>query len=153
MSTPMQRLGELGLALPAVAAPVANYLPYVRTGNLLFIAGNVSRDAGGKTLPGKLGESMSVEEGYAAARSAGLYALAAMNEAAGSLDNVVRIVRMLGMVNCTSDFGAQPQVINGASDLFVEVMGDAGRHSRAAVGMASLPAGAAVEIEVICEVA
>ena len=153
MSTPMQRLGELGLALPEVAAPVANYLPYVRTGNLLFIAGNVSRDADGKTLPGKLGETMNVEEGYAAARSAGLYALAAMNEAAGSLDNVVRIVRMLGMVNCTPDFGAQPQVINGASDLFVEVVGDAGRHSRAAVGMASLPAGAAVEIEVICEIA
>ncbi len=151
MFTPLQRLAELGLTLPSVAAPVANYVPYARTGNLLFIAGNVSRDAEGKTLPGKLGESMSVEEGYQAARSAGLYTLAAMNEAAGSLDNVARIVRMLGMVNCTPDFGGQPQVINGASDLFVEVMGDAGRHSRAAVGMASLPAGAAVEIEVVCE--
>ncbi|MDE2766354.1 MAG: RidA family protein [Chloroflexota bacterium] len=151
MSTPLQRLVELGLTLPPVAAPVANYLPYARTGNLLFIAGNVSRDVDGKTLPGKLGETMSVEEGYAAARSAGLYALAAMNDAAGSLDNVARIVRMLGMVNCTPDFGGQPQVINGASDLLGEVMGDAGRHSRAAVGMASLPAGAAVEIEVVCE--
>ena len=153
MPTPSERLRELGLTLPAVAAPVANYVAYARTGDLLFIAGQISRNADGSNLGGKLGESMDAEQGYAAARSAGLYALAAMDAGAGGIDKVRRIVRMLGMVNCTPDFGEQPQVINGASDLFVEVFGDAGRHSRAAVGMSSLPAGAAVEIEVICEVA
>jgi enamine deaminase RidA (YjgF/YER057c/UK114 family) len=153
MPTPSERLRELGLTLPTPASPVANYVAHARTGNLLFIAGQVSRDDDGKTLTGKLGETMSVEQGYAAARSAGLYAIAAMEAGAGGIDNVRRVVRMLGMVNCAPDFGEQPLVINGASDLFVEVFGDAGRHSRAAVGMASLPAGAAVEIEVICEVA
>ncbi len=151
MATPLERLVELGLTLPEAAAPVANYVPYVRTGELLFVSGNVSRNADGSVMPGKLGVDMTVEEGYVAARSAAMYVLAAANEAAGSLDSVKRVVRMLGMVNCTPDFAQMPQVINGASDLFVDIFGDAGRHSRAAVGMASLPANSAVEIEVICE--
>ncbi len=151
MATPLERLVELGLTLPEAAAPVANYVPYVRTGELLFVSGNVSRNADGSVMPGKLGADMTVEEGYVAARSAAMYVLAAANEAAGSLDGVKRVVRMLGMVNCTPDFAQMSQVINGASDLFVDIFGDAGRHSRAAVGMASLPANSAVEIEVICE--
>ena len=146
-----ERLKSLGIELPEMAAPVANYLPYSKTGNLLFIAGQISRTKDGSNLRGKLGQDMDVEEGYAAARSAAIYTLSAIANAAGSLSNVSRIVRMLGMVNCTADFGDQPDVINGASDLFVEVFGEAGRHSRAAVGMSSLPGGAAVEIEVICE--
>ena len=146
-----ERLKSLGIELPEMAAPVANYLPYSKTGNLLFIAGQISRTKDGSNLRGKLGQDMDVEEGYDAARSAAIYTLSAIANAAGSLSNVSRIVRMLGMVNCTADFGDQPDVINGASDLFVEVFGEAGRHSRAAVGMSSLPGGAAVEIEVICE--
>ncbi len=146
-----ERLKSLGIELPEMAAPVANYLPYSKTGNLLFIAGQISRTKDGSNLRGKLGQDMDVEEGYDAARSATIYTLSAIANAAGSLSNVSRIVRMLGMVNCTADFGDQPDVINGASDLFVEVFGEAGRHSRAAVGMSSLPGGAAVEIEVICE--
>ena len=146
-----ERLKSLGIELPEMAAPVANYLPYSKTGNLLFIAGQISRTKDGSNLRGKLGQDMAVDEGYDAARSAGRYTLSAIANAAGSLSNVSRIVRMLGMVNCTADFGDQPDVINGASDLFVEVFGEAGRHSRAAVGMSSLPGGAAVEIEVICE--
>lgn len=152
MPTPNERLKELGLTLPEMAAPVANYVPYARTGNLLFIAGQVSRTPDGKTMAGKLGDTMNAEQGYAAARSAALYAISAIEQGAGGLDKVTRIVRMLGMVNCTPDFGEQPPVINGASDLLVDVFGDAGRHSRAAVGMSSLPAGAAVELEIICEV-
>ncbi|MBJ27390.1 MAG: hypothetical protein CL776_01070 [Chloroflexi bacterium] len=151
MSDQEERLKSLGIELPEMAAPVANYLPYSKTGNLLFIAGQISRTKDGSNLRGKLGQDMGVEEGYDAARSAAIYTLSAIANAAGSLSNVSRIVRMLGMVNCTSDFGDQPDVINGASDLFVEVFGEAGRHSRAAVGMSSLPGGAAVEIEVICE--
>ena len=146
-----ERLKSLGIEIPEMAAPVANYLPYSKTGNLLFIAGQISRTKDGSNLRGKLGQDMDVEEGYDAARSAAIYTLSAIANAAGSLSNVSRIVRMLGMVNCTADFGDQPDVINGASDLFVEVFGEAGRHSRAAVGMSSLPGGAAVEIEVICE--
>ncbi len=146
-----ERLKSLGIELPEMAAPVANYLPYSKTGNLLFIAGQISRTKDGSNLRGKLGQDMDVEEGYDAARSAAIYTLSAIANAAGSLSNVSRIVRMLGMVNCTADFGDQPDVINGASDLFVEVFGEAGRHSRAAGGMSSLPGGAAVEIEVICE--
>ena len=146
-----ERLKSLGIELPEMAAPVANYLPYSKPGNLLFIAGQISRTKDGSNLRGKLGQDMDVEEGYDAARSAAIYTLSAIANAAGSLSNVSRIVRMLGMVNCTADFGDQPDVINGASDLFVEVFGEAGRHSRAAVGMSSLPGGAAVEIEVICE--
>ena len=151
MSDQEERLKSLGIELPEMAAPVANYLPYSKTGNLLFIAGQISRTKDGSNLRGKLGQDMDVEEGYDAARSAAIYTLSAIANAAGSLSNVSRIVRMLGMVNCTADFGDQPDVINGASDLFVEVFGEAGRHSRAAVGMSSLPGGAAVEIEVICE--
>ena len=146
-----ERLKSLGIELPEMAAPVANYLPYSKTGNLLFIAGQISRTKDGSNLRGKLGQDMDVKEGYDAARAAAIYTLSAIANAAGSLSNVSRIVRMLGMVNCTADFGDQPDVINGASDLFVEVFGEAGRPSRAAVGMSSLPGGAAVEIEVICE--
>ena len=151
MSNPEDKLDHLGITLPEMAAPVANYVPYAKTGNLLFIAGQISRTPDGANLRGKLGLDMAIDEGYAAARSAAIYTLSAIVHAAGSLSNVSRIVRILGMVNCTPDFGDQPDVINGSSDLFVEVFGEAGRHSRAAVGMSSLPGGAAVEIEVICE--
>ena len=144
---------ELGLTLPDVPKPVANYVPFVRTGNLLFLAGQISRTPEAKTWSGKLGQTMTVDEGYQAARSAGLRAIAVMKAALGDLQRVRRIVRVLGMVNSAPDFTEQPRVMNGASDLLVGVFGEQGRHSRAAVGMASLPSGAAVEIEVIVEVA
>ena len=153
MPTAEERLTALGIALPAMAAPVANYVPFVRSGNLLFLAGQVSRASDGKSLVGKLGQTMTVDQGYQAARSAAIYAIAAMKAALGDLERVARIVRLLGMVNTSPDFDAHPQVMNGASDLLVEVFGDRGRHARAAVGMASLPMGAAVEIEVTVEVA
>ena len=151
-STAEERLQELGLTLPDVPTPVANYVPTVRTGNLLFVAGQVSRTQDGKSFRGKLGESMGVEEGYQAARSAALRALATMRAALGDLEKVRRIVRVLGMVSATPDFVDHPKVMNGASDLLVEVFGERGRHARCAVGMASLPGGAAVEIEVVAEV-
>lgn len=141
------RLEELGLTLPEVPAPAGNYVHAVRTGNLLFLAGKGSRN-----LRGKVGADVTVEEAYAAAREVGLILLAVMQQEAGSLDNVTRIVKVLGMVNATPEFGQQPQVINGCSDLFVEVLGDKGRHARSAVGMGSLPGQIAVEIEVIVEV-
>ena len=153
MPTPEERLRSLGLTLPAMAAPVANYVPFVRSGNLLFIAGQVSRGPDAKPITGKLGQTMTAEQGYEAARSAALYAMAAMKTALGGLEKVVRVVRLLGLVNATPDFGAHPQVVNGASDLLVEVFGDRGRHARVAVGVSSLPLGAAVEIEVMAEVA
>lgn len=148
---PEEQLKDLGIQLPQPAAPVANYVPYVKSGNLLFIAGQISRSPDGTNMTGKLGETMTIEEGYAAARSAAIFAIAAIKSALGDLNQVSRIVRMFSMVNCTGDFGDQPAVANGASDLFVEVFGDAGRHARCAVGHASLPGGAAIELEIIVE--
>jgi enamine deaminase RidA (YjgF/YER057c/UK114 family) len=142
-----KRLKELGIQLAAPTPPVANYVNAVRTGNLLFLAGK-----GPGAVKGKLGAEFSVEQGYQHARSVGLALLAVMKAELGSLDRVNRVVKLLGMVNGTPEFTDQPKVINGCSDLFVEVFGDKGKHARSAVGMGSLPNAIPVEIECIVEV-
>jgi len=149
---PEARLAEMGLTLPAPPRPVANYVNGVRTGNLIFLAGKGPRWPDGRELHGKLGVDVSIEEGYEGARMTALNQLAVLKEMLGNLDRVVRIVKVHGMVNSAPDFVEQPAVINGFSDLMVEVFGDRGRHARAAVGMASLPRGQAVEIEMVVEV-
>ncbi len=142
-----QRLQQLGLVLPVLPKPVANYLPYRLAGNLLFLSGQGPRDHNGVQLTGKLGAEIGVEEGYRRARLVGLGLLAAMRDALGSLDRVDFIVKLLGMVNAVPDFNDSPKVINGCSDLFVEVFGEAGRHARSAVGHVMLPNQISVEIE------
>jgi enamine deaminase RidA (YjgF/YER057c/UK114 family) len=144
-----QRLQELGIELPEPVNPLANYVRWVQTGNLLFISGTGPAD---ETQRGKLGSTMSVEEGYAAARDVGLQLIATAKAALGDLDRVKRVVKVLGMVNCTPEFAQQPQVINGCSDLLVEVFGEAGRHTRSAVGFVALPNQIPVEIECTLEV-
>ena len=146
------RLKELRIELPPVPKPGGNYVHAVRTGNLLFLAGKGPSNPDGSVPKGKVGRDVSTEEGYRHARSVGLVLLAAMKESLGSLDRVRRVVKVLGMVNSAPEFGEQPSVINGCSDLFVEVFGDKGRHARSAVGMGALPGGMTVEIEVIVEV-
>ena len=146
------RLKELGIVLPSLGTPVANYLPYRLAGNILYLAGQGPRDESGKQLTGKLGKDIGVEEGYRRARLVGLGLLAAMRDALGSLDRVDYIVKLLGMVNAVPDFNDSPKVINGCSDLFVEVFGDAGRHARSAVGNVMLPNQISVEIEGIVAV-
>ena len=146
------RLKELGIVLPSLGTPVANYLPYRLAGNILYLAGQGPRDESGKQLTGKLGKDIGVEEGYRRARLVGLGLLAAMRDALGSLDRVDYIVKLLGMVNAVPDFNNSPKVINGCSDLFVEVFGDAGRHARSAVGNVMLPNQISVEIEGIVAV-
>ena len=146
------RLKELGITLPPVTKPIGNYVNAVQTGNLLYLAGKGPTKADGSTPKGKVGREFTVEEGYEHARSVGLNLLAAMEDELGSLDRVKQVVKVLGMVNAEPDFGDQPKVINGCSDLLVEVFGDKGRHARSAVGMGSLPMGIPVEIEVIVEV-
>lgn len=152
MPTAEERLKELGLTLPEVSTPVANYVPTARTGNLVFVAGQVPRGADGSIIAGKVGDSMDVDAAYEAAKNCGLYALAALKKEIGDLENVVRAVRVMGLVNATPGFGQQPAVINGFSDLLVAVLGDRGRHSRVAYGAGSLPSGAAVEVESLFEV-
>jgi enamine deaminase RidA (YjgF/YER057c/UK114 family) len=148
------RLKEKNIALPKQATPMANYVSAVRTGNLLFLAGHGPvRQADGSYMRGKLGKDLSVEQGYQVAREVGLNLLATTRNALGSLDRVKRVVKVLGMVNSAEGFGDQPKVINGFSDLMVEVFGEAiGKHARSAVGMAELPVGIPVEIEMILEV-
>ena len=146
------KLAERGLPLPAAPKPVANYVRAVRTGNLLFLAGHGPSRDGKNQFVGKVGRDLTVEQGYQAAQLVALNCLASAKEALGDLDRVKRVVKLLGMVNCTPDFGQQPQVINGASDLLVDLYGDAGRHARSAVGMGALPGGIAVEIEMVLEV-
>ena len=147
-----RKLKELGITLAPVTPPVANYVNAVRTGNLLYLAGK-GPGLPGKPLPtGKVGRDFTIEQGYGFARETGLSLIAVMKAELGDLDRVRRIVKVLGMVNATPEFGNQPEVINGCSDLFVEVFGDRGRHARSAVGMGSLPRGIPVEIEVIVEV-
>jgi enamine deaminase RidA (YjgF/YER057c/UK114 family) len=141
------RLKQLGIILPNVPAPVANYVPYRIAGKLLFLAGQGPRDANGNLLTGKVGAEVSVEEGYNRARIIGLQLLSAARQALGSLDRVDAVVKMLVMVNAVPDFRDHPKVANGMSDLFVEVFGDAGKHARSAVGMGSLPGQISVEIE------
>jgi enamine deaminase RidA (YjgF/YER057c/UK114 family) len=145
------RLKELGLVLPVLPKPAANYLPYRLAGNLLFLAGQGPRDDKG-LLTGKLGAEITLEEGYRRARLVGLGLLAAMRDALGSLDRVDYVVKLLGMVNAVPNFNDSPKVINGCSDLFVEVFGDAGRHARSAVGNVMLPNQISVEIEGIVAV-
>jgi enamine deaminase RidA (YjgF/YER057c/UK114 family) len=145
------RLKELGIVLPPLPKPVANYLPYRLAGNILYLAGQGPRE-NGVNLSGKLGKDISIEEGYRRARLVGLGLLAAMRDALGSLDRVDYVVKLLGMVNAVPDFNDSPKVINGCSDLFVEVFGDAGRHARSAVGNVMLPNQISVEIEGIVAV-
>lgn len=149
---PEARLAELGLTLPTPPNPVANYVNGVRTGNLIFLAGKGPKYPDGTELHGKLGDTVTIEEGYKGAQMTALNQLAVLKQMLGNLDKVVRVVKVLGMVNSTPDFVQQPAVINGFSDLIVKVFGDKGRHARAAVGMASLPRGQSVEIEMIVEV-
>jgi enamine deaminase RidA (YjgF/YER057c/UK114 family) len=151
--TAEQNLKKLGIDLGAVSAPVANYVNAVQTGNLLYLAGKGPRAvAGGKRPVGKVGRDFTVEQAYQHARSVGIDLIAVMKSELGSLDRVKRVVKVLGMVNAVPEFTDHPKVINGCSDLFVEVFGDAGKHARSAVGMGSLPMGIPVEIEVIVEV-
>ena len=148
-----QRLKELGITLPAVGAPLGNYVHAKRVGNLLYLSGKGPEGADGEVPKGKLGADMSIDEGYRHARQVGLVLIAAMREALGSdLDRVQDIVKVLGMVNAAPDFEDHPKVVNGRSDLFVEIFGERGRHARSAVGMSSLPGGIPVEIEVILAV-
>ncbi len=147
--TAEEKLAALGLTLPAVRTPLANYVPFRLAGNLLYISGQGPRKDDGSYHLGKLGRDLSVEEGYGAARLVGLHLLAVAKEALGDLSRIEAVIKLLGMVNAEPDFGQQPQVINGCSDLFVEVLGEAGRHARSAVGMGSLPHGMSVEIEAI----
>src|SRR5215468_2801338 len=149
-----QRLKELGLALPQVGAPLGNYVHAKPVGNLLYLSGKGPPDGpDGKMPSGKLGAGMSIEEGYRHARGVGLVLIAAIKDAlSGDLERVEGIVKVLGMVNSAPDFEDHPKVVNGCSDLFVEVFGERGRHARSAVGMSSLPAGIPVEIEVIVAV-
>ncbi len=144
---------SLGLALPAASAPVANYVPYVRTGSLVFVSGQLPLQDGAVKYTGIVGAGVSVEDGYEAAKLCGLNLIAQVKAACdGDLDRVKRVVKLTGFVAGGADFGDQPKVMNGASDLMVQVFGDAGRHSRAAVGAPSLPRGAAVEVEAVFEV-
>lgn len=153
MSQVEAKLQAMGLELPAPPAPVANYVRAVRTGNLVFVSGHGPTRDGQLVYRGKLGADLDVETGYQAAQLVMLNCLASLKEEIGDLDRVTRVVKLLAMVNCAPDFGEQPEVINGASDLLVELYGERGRHARSAVGMASLPRQIAVEIEMIVEVA
>jgi enamine deaminase RidA (YjgF/YER057c/UK114 family) len=147
------QLQSLKIELPNAAAPMANYVPAVRTGNLLFVSGQICQWNGERRYTGKLGAEISLAEGQAAARLCGLNLLAQAKRALdGDLDRILRVVRLGGFVNAIPGFTEQPQVVNGASDLMVEVFGDAGRHARAAVGVGSLPGGAAVEVDAVFEV-
>jgi enamine deaminase RidA (YjgF/YER057c/UK114 family) len=145
-----EKLKQLGLELPSAAKPVANYVPAVRTGNLVFLSGHgpVGKD---RLIAGKLGGGLTVEEGYQAARLVALGLLGSLKALIGDLDRVRRIVKVLGMVNCDPAFMEHPRVVDGASDLLVEVFGEKGRHARSAVGMNALPFNIAVEIEMIVE--
>lgn len=148
------RLAELGIQLPKPTTPVANYVPFVITGSVVFVSGQVTIRGGTMAYVGKVGADMTVEQGYQAARICGLNLIAQFREACGGdLDRVRRVVKLGGFVNATPDFKDHPKVINGASDLMVEVFGDAGRHARFAVGAPSLPSGTAVEVDGIFEMA
>jgi enamine deaminase RidA (YjgF/YER057c/UK114 family) len=143
-----ERLQELGIELPEPVNPLATYVRFVQTGNLLFISGTGIADG----IKGKVGTDLTIEQGYQNAREVGLQIIATAKQALGDLDRVKRIVKVLGMVNCSPEFGDHPKVINGCSDLFVEVFGEAGRHTRSAVGFVALPMQIPVEIECMIEV-
>ncbi|MEL6476411.1 MAG: RidA family protein [Pseudomonadota bacterium] len=148
------KLKELGIELPDAPAPAANYVPAVLSGNMLYISGQIPVKDGAMVATGHLGGDVTVEQGQAAARQCAINILAQVKTALeGDLERIVRCVKLTGFVSCTPEFTQHPQVINGASDLMVEVLGDRGRHARAAVGMAALPLGVAVEVDAIFEVA
>ena len=151
-SDPEQKLKELKIELPEPRKPVANYVKYVRTGNLIYLAGEGPARSDGTFVTGKLGKDLTVEQGYEAARLAGINMLSTLKDAVGDLKKVKRIVKVLGLVNCTEDFKDQPKVMNGFSDLMVAVFGENGKHARSAVGANALPIGIAVEVEMIVEV-
>jgi enamine deaminase RidA (YjgF/YER057c/UK114 family) len=146
------KLKEKGIVLVPPASPVANYVNAVRVGNLLYLAGKGPQKADNTFITGKVGKDLTVEQGYEAARITALNHLAVIKNELGSLNKVKRIVKVLGMVNCTEDFKDQPKVINGYSDLMVEIFGDKGKHARSAVGMYALPFNMAVEVELIVEI-
>jgi len=146
------RIAQLGITLPDAPAPAANYVPYVQSGNLLFVSGQISAGPDG-LIRGRLGEDMDAAAGAAAARACGLALIAQARAALGSLDRIARVMKLTGFVNSTPDFTDQPEVVNGCSDLMVEVFGESGRHARAAVSAAALPRGVAVEVEAIFEIA
>jgi enamine deaminase RidA (YjgF/YER057c/UK114 family) len=146
------RLQELGIELPEVGAPVANFVLAVRTGDLVFCSGNGPMQSDGTWYTGKVGDDLTIEQGYEAARLTAIQQLAVLKAELGDLNKVKRVVKVLGMVNAAPDFTDHPKVINGFSDLMVEVFGEKGKHARAAVGMSSLPFGIACEIEMIVEV-
>jgi enamine deaminase RidA (YjgF/YER057c/UK114 family) len=147
-----QKLKELGLILPPPPKPMANYVPTVKTGNLLFVSGHGPYDDGKTKISGKVGQELTVEEGYQTARNVALNCLASIKATIGDLDKVERFVKLLGMVNCTDDFKDQPKVINGCSDLLAAIFEEVGKHARSAVGMQSLPNQIPVEIEMILEI-
>ena len=151
MSSPESRLAELGITLPEPMAPVANYVPFVLSGNMLFISGQVSAGPDGLTQ-GRLGEDLTLEQGQAAAKLCAINLIAQCKAAIGDLSRIQRVVKLGGFVNSTPDFTEQPQVINGASDFIGEALGDAGKHARAAVSSPSLPFGVAVEIEGVFQI-
>ena len=147
-----QKLNELGITLPKPPRPVANYVPAVKTGNFLFLSGHGPRNDGQTKISGKVGRELTIEEAYQTARNVGLNCLATIKDTIGDLNKVKRVVKLLGMVNCTEDFKDQPKVINGCSDLLVNIFGEAGKHARSAVGMQALPNQIPVEIEMILEI-
>lgn len=148
-----QKIKELGLQLPPVSKPIANYVKYVRTGNLLFLAGHGPSKADGTNITGKVGKDLTIEQGYEAAKITALSLIATLKDAlGGDLSKVKRIVKVNGYVNCLPDFTDQPKVINGCSDLLVAIFGERGKHARAAMGMVALPSNIAVEIELVVEV-
>ena len=146
------RLNELGLELPPPPEPGASYITFVRTGNLVYTSGHGPKRADGSSITGKVGVVLDADEAHEAARLTGLALLATLRDNLGSLDEVVRVVKVLGMVNCTTDFTDHGAVINGCSDLLIDVFGEAGRHARSAVGVGSLPSDIPVEIEAIVEI-
>jgi len=148
-----KKISQMGITLPDTPAPIANYVPFVKTGKLVYLSGlGPAAEPDGSIPRGKLGFDMTVEEGYKAARLVGINVLARIKGAIGDLDKVKRVIKLLTMVNSTPEFDQHPTVANGCSDLMVEVFGDRGRHARSAVGMAGLPNGIPVEIEIIIEV-
>ena len=149
---PESRLKEKGIVLPAPQKPVANYVNAVRVGNLLFLAGKGPTKPDGSYITGKVGKDLTIEQGYEAARLTAINHLAVLKAELGDLNKVKRIVKVLGMVNCTEDFKDQPKVINGYSDLMVEIFGEKGKHARSAIGVYALPMNTAVEVEIIVEV-
>lgn len=147
-----EKIRQLGLDLPAPAKPVANYVPAVRSGNLVFVSGHGPRRPDGSLITGKVGKELTPEQGYEAAQRVALGLLGSLKGLIGDLDRVRRVVKLLGMVNCADTFADHPKVINGASDLLVKLFGENGKHARSAVGMNALPFNIAVEIEMIVEV-